>query len=205
MECTPKEYAREKLKISLGKFVILVYGNLTYRKGIISLVSAINRLNDQSITILLAGQQSPDIAECLKSCEALKLINSNQLALSEGFHDDNKEKIVFSSADIVWLGYTGSFYGSSGVLLQACSLGLPLLATKNGIIGWLTRKHNLGIEFDPNNVSEISTALLKIKNDLELYKTISINCKEFSLQHNRNQFRKSISNMMNNAFSIINV
>lgn len=56
----------------------------------------------------------------------------------------------FKSVSHLILPYR-DFYGSSGVMLQALNLGIPILAPQNGIIGYSINKYNLGMTYDEND------------------------------------------------------
>jgi glycosyltransferase involved in cell wall biosynthesis len=60
-----------------------------------------------------------------------------------------------------------NFFSSSGVIGLAARHNKPVLATKFGVVGDLTREYNLGITVDGFNPEEIKQAILtfiKTKN-----------------------------------------
>ena len=90
------------------------------------------------------------VRETLQSPPALNLSRQHRLHVLEGWADEPTEAAAFSAADVVWLGYDGHWQ-SSGVLIQACQAGLPVLACDRGIIGWFTRKHRIGLAVPVQN------------------------------------------------------
>jgi len=52
----------------------------------------------------------------------------------------------FKSTNHLVLPYR-HFYGSSGVMLQALSYGIPILTPEDGIMGYRVKKHNLGMTY----------------------------------------------------------
>jgi glycosyltransferase involved in cell wall biosynthesis len=61
----------------------------------------------------------------------------------DSFISNDMERDLFSACDAVWLGYKGH-YGMSGVLVQAYRFGKPVIATEDGLIGWFSRRCELG-------------------------------------------------------------
>jgi hypothetical protein len=61
------------------------------------------------------------------------------------------EALIFSAADLVWVGYQKNFPFLSGVLYQAAVKNIPIIASNHGIIGWMNKKYNLGYSVDIDN------------------------------------------------------
>lgn len=68
---------------------------------------------------------------------------------------------MFMAADYAWLGYVSGFHASSGVLYQATSIGLPVIAMRDGLIGQIVKRYSLGFLIDPRNKKSIVAALCK--------------------------------------------
>lgn len=159
--------SREQCRVLLGipneVLVLLVYGSLTKRKGIVQLLEAIsNPAVPHEFIVLLAGKASEDMQAILESPSVQILKANGRLILRIGFHDDADEYRVFMASNFVWLGYASGFYGSSGVLYQAVSVGLPVLATEQGLIGRIVRKHQLGVTVDPNSTESVLNGLMEV-------------------------------------------
>lgn len=75
----------------------------------------------------------------------------------------------FKSVSHLILPYR-NFYGSSGVMLQAMALGIPVLAPENGIIGYSINKHSLGMTYDEKDPLSLDARFESfIKTDPESY------------------------------------
>jgi glycosyltransferase involved in cell wall biosynthesis len=160
-----KQECRRKLGIPVGAKVLLVYGSLSTRKGILPLLEAIAELgNANRVVVLLAGVPSYEIGRTLESEPYLSLIKNQKVLTRFYFHDTAQEYEVFRASDMVWLGYTEGFSGSSGVLHQAISLCLPLVAMESGFVGYLVSKHELGLTFKPENKVHLQNLILKISS-----------------------------------------
>jgi hypothetical protein len=62
----------------------------------------------------------------------------------------------FKSVSHLVLPYR-NFFCSSGVMLQALSFGIPVLAPENGIIGHRIRKYHLGVTYDDKDETSLIT------------------------------------------------
>ena len=137
--------ARERLRLGQDALIILVYGSLAKRKGIEALLQASQHPDFPSrCQLLLAGKQAPDAIPILQSPQAMRLRQTGRLHELTHYLSEDEENTVFSAADAVWLGYLGH-YQMSGVLVQAGMMGLPNIACEEGLIGWLTRRHQSGV------------------------------------------------------------
>jgi glycosyltransferase involved in cell wall biosynthesis len=158
----PRAAARASLGIQPHEFVVVVYGSLTLRKGVRELLQALRERPLANVTVLLAGQQSAEVEDLMREAGAMPECRIIQRI---GFQDSASEALIFAAGDAVWLGYASDFFGSSGVFFLAASAGLPVLASKHGVIGWLTRKHDTGILIDPDDSAAVADAILAIASD----------------------------------------
>lgn len=137
--------ARERLKIAQDALIILVYGSLAKRKGIEALLRASEHSDFPSCChVFLAGRQDSAAMEILRSSCALRLRQAGRLHEIPHHLSEEEENLIFSASDAVWLGYL-DHYQMSGVLVQAGMMGLPSIACQEGLIGWLTARHQSGV------------------------------------------------------------
>jgi glycosyltransferase involved in cell wall biosynthesis len=160
--------ARRLLGIPPEKFVILVYGNITKRKGLVELISAISGIAAKNFFILIAGEIDREIQALKHTDEFRRLFDNDQIVFSHGFHDDDREKSVFGAADAVWVAYCRGFYGSSGVVYQAGAAKLPVIGSTYGLIGWTIQKYSIGFCCDPDNTNDVIDVLMKLYKDEQL-------------------------------------
>jgi len=184
--------ARSLLNIPNNIFVILVYGVLTPKKGIVQLLRAVLACNLPDVVVLLAGVQDDRIRELLSEPLSMDLIEAGQLLVFPEFHNEVQEYRVFRASNAVWVGYIGNSFGSSGVLYQSCSLGLPVLATSNGLVGWLVNHHKVGVTFDPTVVEEAAKSITLLFNDRNLMNVLSANAEKLAISHSATKFGDSI-------------
>ncbi|MFM0328643.1 glycosyltransferase [Paraburkholderia strydomiana] len=131
--------ARERLGLDPAQRYLLVYGAITERKGIYELVHAMTRL-ESAPTLIVAGEQDPGTRHFMRN--HVRSLTPAPLVL-DSFISIDMERDLFSACDAVWLGYKGH-YGMSGVLVQAYRFGKPVIATEDGLIGWFSRRCELG-------------------------------------------------------------
>lgn len=155
--------ARRALGLDEHQVVVLVYGALDLRKGIKSVVAALRNFGGASnvITIFAGEPQDSPTRQFLAEREVVDLTERKLLRIIPEFLDDEREFALFAAADIVWLGYQ-NFYGMSGVLFQAGAASLPVIACKEGLIGWLARKHELGEVLNSADPADISASICRL-------------------------------------------
>jgi glycosyltransferase involved in cell wall biosynthesis len=139
--------------------------DLAKRKGIESLLQASEHPDFPFCChMLLAGKEAPDALAILQSPRAMRLRQAGRLHELTHYLSEEEENTVFSSADVVWLGYL-AHYQMSGVLVQAGMMGLPNIACEEGLIGWLTTRHQSGV------VVPISDPSIVAKGIKDLFET----------------------------------
>ena len=184
------ESARLTLGIPKAAVVILVYGAIDERKGLHELFEALtNPLVPKSLHMMIAGRLSESVRPLMESTHVSRLIAEGRCHVIDGFLDDTLEQMVFVGADIVWLGYR-NHYTMSGVLILAAIAGAPVLATQDGLIGWLVKEQELGLTIDINNPSQI-IAGLKFFTSERSNQLTKINQKILN-RHNWEKFTASI-------------
>jgi glycosyltransferase involved in cell wall biosynthesis len=191
-------FAREKLGLKESDFVILVYGSLSLRKGVRELLNSFYELNIINIKIIIAGKINDDIVDLFKDTRFLKYKELNRILFFPGFQDDESQYRFFKASDTVWLGYIHGFSGSSGVIYQAATMGLPVLASNYGLIGWLVNKFKIGFSFNVYNSLEIKNYIEVMYKDKDRYKLFSKNSLKFSINHTSEYFGHSIVNTILN-------
>jgi len=164
----PVESPRAALGVPSDKFVILNYGALSHRKGVLEGIAGLAHPScPQNVALLLAGKQDEDIEEVLRGEIAAKLIAAGRLFVLNHYLSELEESTVFQACDAVWLGYK-KFYGMSGVLVQTASSGKPCLAMDQGLVGHLVKTNGLGLTVeisDPAAVAGAMKTLAKADHD----------------------------------------
>ena len=155
--------ARRQLGIPEDVPLVLVYGGLMPRKGILSLIRAVTENGACSqMHVLLAGKQGRRLEVQLESDEHVATLKAQgRLHELKYFIKSEEECCVFRAADIVWVGYEGHFW-MSGVLVLAGIMDVPVIGCSEGVIGWWIRNHHVGICFQSPSSASIGEALRKL-------------------------------------------
>jgi len=187
-----KDEAREQLGIPKQNFVILVFGLLSWRKGIMELLNTSEQPNfPGEISFLFVGQQFGRTPDLLTGGIAERLRSAGRLVEINRFVSDEEEFAAFRAADAVWVGYK-KFYGMSGVLVQAGKMGLPVIASQDGLIGWLVNKYKTGVTVDVMNPVDVAGKINLLYSDAGERSLFGNNGIKQAEQHSSGQFAAAI-------------
>jgi glycosyltransferase involved in cell wall biosynthesis len=163
-EVKPEEVdnLREKLVIRSNKFVFLVFGALTPRKGISQLLTAISLLAEDlcdRFCLLLVGEASiENKTQFLSQIANLQQEHSIQIICNFEFVSESEVPIYFQLADLVLAPYQRHI-GMSGILLLAAAAGKPVLSSDYGLMGQVVREYELGMVVDAGKPEAIAQEL----------------------------------------------
>jgi glycosyltransferase involved in cell wall biosynthesis len=188
---TTKEKARDILGIPTDSNVILIYGDISKRKGVIQITNSIKLLN-KNFLLLIAGTINSDLKEFFESVDVANLKKENKLLISNGFKNEIEQYNYFISSDIISVAYESSFTSSSGVYYQACSIGKPVLVNKCGLLYWLVKKYNNGIAINLNDTKSIANDINILFNDKNNFISYSNQSTLIAKRHSAEQFMNSI-------------
>jgi len=160
-----KEGTVSSTRASRGaRTLFLIFGFLSERKGVITLVDALRRLEAGyagSVAVIAAGAIDPAIVAPLK--EALEELRDARpevwLRFDSRRLSTGEIAGLVAEADVVLAPYQ-RFVGSSGVMLWAASAGKPVITQDYGLLGRLTRDYRLGLAVDTTNASELAAAII---------------------------------------------
>lgn len=159
---------RTSLGIDESSVVVLVFGTLDQRKQVDAVIAAMKLpACPDSVVLLIAGRQTSEIERLVGSADARKLAESGRLVQINEYLSAEQEADVFAAADIIWVGYR-DHYTMSGVLLQAAASELPVIACREGLIGWLTQRHRAGCVVEAADYAMVATALSTLAASPEL-------------------------------------
>ena len=148
--------------------------------------------DEDEISVLLAGQIDVGVETILHQSVAEEMLASGRLIIVPGYQNKDQEYRLFRSANAVWLGYVNGFYGKSAIMAQAGSVGLPVLACKDGLIGAITKSTDLGLVFDPKDASAVAEQIKKLQSDRQLQKRLGKNGRNFAKQATAEKFGNAL-------------
>lgn len=146
-------------KHNKGRFVFLYFGTAQYRRGYDTLLKMAVEHNGCFLHCGLRGNdiRLPVSVEELRS----KLQTEGRFMETNEFIETPATiEAFFRSTTHLILPYK-HFYGSSGVMIQALSYGIPVLVPENGVMGYRVKKYNLGMVFDEETPSSLNTQFEK--------------------------------------------
>ena len=148
---------------SSGREGCALYGSLAARKGIDLLARALS-LERTSIHVTLAGGIAPRFRDELDRHIATMRSTGVQVDLRGRSHSEAEGLQVLAGARCAVLPYP-RHTGMSRVMLEAASVGTPLVVNQYGLLGHLTRTHGLGLAVDVTNPRALRRAILELCED----------------------------------------
>jgi glycosyltransferase involved in cell wall biosynthesis len=153
---------RRKLAIEPGRMVLLMFGELSRRKGTFQMLEAVAQMDPTEagrIALVMAGPIADSDRESLQIMAGrIQQTGSAQLVVEDRFIPDREIQEFFAACDVVVAPYQRHI-GMSAVLVRAARAGKPVLGPDRGLLGDLIRRERLGICVDATNPGEIAGAL----------------------------------------------
>ena len=153
-----KEVDKFKLKYSLPKNFLLYVGAIEPGKNIDKIFKALKELGDKNISLVLTGGLGWEKDNILKLLDDYNL-KENVFLLP--YIEDNELTLLYQSAEI--LLYISPYEGFGLPVLEAMASGIPVISSKIPPIKEFA--DNCVLFIDPNNIFEISNAILKLQSD----------------------------------------
>jgi len=138
---------------------------------------------------MFAGRQDEDVESFLKSPLGTRLKTSGRFHQINRHLNSDEENMVFSAADVIWLGYQGHYH-MSGVVVQAGVMGLPVLACEEGLIGWLTRRFKSGLVVSISSPSAIAKAIEDLSQNVKVAQQYGENGRLAYASHTEENFSR---------------
>lgn len=136
-----------------GRFLFFYFGTAQLRRGYDTLIKMANDNGDCFIHCGLRNDKEKFVydVDILRSTlrKDGRLFETNQYIT-----DPVCIEYFFRSVSHLILPYR-NFFGSSGVMLQALSFDIPILAPENGIIGHRIKKYRLGLTYNNKMTSSL--------------------------------------------------
>jgi phosphatidylinositol alpha-1,6-mannosyltransferase len=162
-----QEKIQEKYGL-FGKKILLSVCRLVDRKGIDLVILALEKIQNQIPDLVYVV-----VGDGPKKAELEKLAGKN--IIFTGRVDDEELSVLYSLADVFILTPKKSDYDIEGfgiVYLEANSYGKPVIGSKMSGIEEAVADGVSGILIEPDNIEQISEAILKLYNDEELRKKL---------------------------------
>jgi len=135
----------------------IIYGALAPRKGIGALASALT-IERTEVTVVIAGAPEPTyLSQLHRHVDAMRAAGVD-VDLRARRHSEQEGLAALADARCAVLPYP-RHPGMSRVLLEACSVGTPVVADDFGLVGHLVRRHQLGVTVDCTDRRALRSAI----------------------------------------------
>jgi glycosyltransferase involved in cell wall biosynthesis len=173
---------------------VLVFGVLDDRKGVRPLLDAVRRLSDaeaKRLRIVMVGAVPEEANWLYEEVESTRQSTSAEVQIHPGRIPDDQIQRMIGSFDLVSLLYQREHIGSSGVLIRAAAAAVPVLATKNGLVGYYVNEHRLGMTVDAEQPEAIQKALQSWLGDDDLSFDVK-SAQAFASMHTPESYARTI-------------
>ena len=138
----------------------VVYGQLAERKGIGLLSDAVTA-GPTPVRVTLAGAVEAGFEKGLDAYVAAMHGAGAEVDLRAWPHSEQEGLRVLAGGECAVVAYP-HHHGMSRVVLEAASVGTPVIAHDRGLIGHLVKKHRLGLALDCTDAGALRSALLTL-------------------------------------------
>lgn len=154
---------REAWGVEPGRHLMILFGVLEARKGIFKVLEALRALPDawaSRLAVAFVGRVVDESQEDFRKAlsDTGPQTGAQLIAQLTSVRDERAVQEVLASADTILIPYQRHI-GSSGVLIRAAALGIPVVCQDYGIIGEWTRLHRLGSPIDTTDATKLCQAI----------------------------------------------
>jgi hypothetical protein len=171
-----------------GRFSFLYFGTAQFRRGYDTLLKL---AVDSGGCFIHCGLNNSTEKYVLDTDELKSLLKKEGrlFETNQFIEDPYCIEYFFKSVSHLVLPYR-KFYGSSGVMLQALSFGIPVLAPENGIIGYRIRKYGMGSTYCEEKSNSLESQFDRFKNLKS--ETFKDNIRKYMNNQTAEQLRKTL-------------
>lgn len=162
----------ERYDIASHRRLLLLFGTLSGRKGVLKALEAAAQLGEESAqatALLLLGRIKEEDRTGIETALVRAQANTSiQLRVDDRFVTPAEMASAFRECDAVLAPYQRT-EGSSGVLGHAARAGKPVIGPESGLVGELIRTYELGTTVDatcPEAIREAFSAFANEKGQL---------------------------------------
>lgn len=168
----------------------ILYGALAARKGIDLLASAVV-LAPVPLHITIAGEGNPAFIPRLNELVAEMRRAGTTVELRAHRHSEVEGLHALARAKCAVLPYP-SHDGMSRVLLEACSVGTPVIVHNRGLLGHLVRRHGLGRAVDCRDADAFYRAIIELAGEGDAAVEYRDNLVRFASRFSPDRFERAV-------------
>lgn len=191
----PAHWIPEPPVASIAKLAVperrgcVVYGAIGERKGLDLLARAVS-VEPTPVTLTIAGETSEAFAPLLDAYVAEMQRGGATVELRTERHDEVAGLQALAGARCVLLAYERQ-YGMSRVLLEACSVGTPVIVHDRGLIGHLVKRYRLGRAVDCRNARQFRAAILEMTRE-GAHEAYARSLESFAQRYSADRFEQAV-------------
>ena len=157
-----------KKKFSITKNYIFYLGTIEPRKNVDLLLKAFQRVKDQTdanFQLVLSGKVGWKVENLMKTIRAL--VNSGDV-VHTGYISEEEAACLYNGAEA--FVYPSQYEGFGIPVLEAMACGCPVIASNSSSLPEVVG--DAGVLVEPNNMEELSEAIVKVIHDGELSRAL---------------------------------
>jgi glycosyltransferase involved in cell wall biosynthesis len=167
-----------------------IFGALAERKGI-DLVSRALTLRRTDMRVVLAGATEPSFRDTLHGYADRMRTAGAIVDIRDHWHSEADKMRVFASARCAIVPYPRHF-GMSRVLVEAASVGTPVVAHDFGLVGHLVRRHGIGVAVDCTQAELLRETIHAFGESRDAKATFRTALGEFAARYTPEAFRRAL-------------
>lgn len=167
----------------------VVYGALSRHKGL-PLVAAALEAAGQGLQVTIAGTVAPDLGDSIDDLLLRMRSGGAQVDLRARRHSEAEGLELLGSASCAVLAYPRHI-GMSRVLVEAASVGTPVVTNNFGLLGYLVRQHHLGDVVACDDPLQLAGSL-RAFSDPTRAEIHSAALRNFSARYSEASFRRAL-------------
>jgi glycosyltransferase involved in cell wall biosynthesis len=144
----------------------VLFGSLSPRKGIDLLAEAVAK-GAAGKSLLLAGRPDPGYGEQVQALAARMRSAGVNVELRTELLSDSEALETLARAKCAVMPYPRHL-GMSRVLVEAATVGTPVVVNDWGLLGHLVRQHDLGLAVDADDPQALNEALMAMTNGADV-------------------------------------
>jgi D-inositol-3-phosphate glycosyltransferase len=163
----PKASAREALGLPPNVPLVLMFGELSRRKGVDTMLEALARLPaSTSVQGLFAGGMCSDVRKRYDT-QIAELRAHGRLLWREEFVPEQDVAAYFCAADAVACPYPICFSVSSNTATRAAAAGRPIIVPNHGFLGRVAMERRIGLTFPTGDIQGLADCLMQVEQSAE--------------------------------------
>ena len=158
--------ARKMLGLPIEKNIILVFGEISQRKGIGRILTALRLVRGGRTVIVFAGHVADDARIDIESAMS-DVALTNRICIHDRHIPEDMVSSYFYAADAVLSDYPKWFKVSSGAFTRALAAGSVPIVPNHGVNAELCKRHNFGYTYPSEDVLGLSKVINMQQDSLE--------------------------------------